>query len=171
MECSARDIWNAATACQEVVCPENDQVMLVESAPNHWENSRLRYNPESRVATPAQRAELVRRDGYRCKTPGCPHHLFLEVHHIKFYAEHGQTVPDNLVCLCSKCHRNVHEGHLRIQGQAPHHLTFRDASGRDLQRQSQLQLAEGLDFFVGWQGEEHDSFQVQAMSSGRGMTI
>jgi len=164
VECSARDIWEAATACQEGVCPENDQVMLVESAPAHWENPRLRYNPDSRLATPAQRAELVRRDGYRCKTPGCPHHLFLEVHHIKFYAEQGQTVPDNLVCLCSKCHRHVHEGHLRIQGQAPHNLTFRDASGRDLQRQSQLQLAEWLDFFVGWRGEETDSFQIQAMS-------
>jgi hypothetical protein len=53
---------------------------------------------------------------------------------------------------------------LRIQGQAPHNLTFRDASGRDLQRQSELQLAEWIDFFVGWRGEETDSFQ--AMSSG-----
>jgi len=78
--------------------------------------------------------------------PGCAHHLILEVHHIQFYARHGQTVPDNLVCLGSKRHRNGHEGHLPIQGQAPHNLTFRDASGRDRQRQSQLHLAEWLDF-------------------------
>jgi hypothetical protein len=86
VECSARNIWNAATACQEVPCPNNDQLHLVEPAPAHWENPRLRYNPESRLATSAQRAQLIRRDDYRCKTPGCPHHLFLQVHHIKFYA-------------------------------------------------------------------------------------
>jgi hypothetical protein len=165
LECSARDIWQAATACEESACPGNEAVHLVEPAPAHWENARLRFNPQARGVTPAQRAELVRRDGYRCKTPGCPHYLFLEVHHIKFYAEQGRTVPDNLVCLCSKCHRHVHEGHLRIEGQAPHQLTFRDASGRDLNRQSQLQMAEWLDFFVGWRGEESDSHQGRVLGA------
>jgi hypothetical protein len=37
-----------------------------------------------------------------------------------------------------------------------------------LQRQSQLQLAEWLDFFVGWRGEENDSFQIQAMLAPAG---
>jgi hypothetical protein len=164
VECSARNIWEAATACQQSPCPGNETVSLPEAARAHWENPRLRFNPEARGVTPAQRAELVRRDGYRCKTPGCPHHLFLEVHHIKFYAEQGRTVPDNLVCLCWKCHRHVHQGHLRIEGQAPHHLTFRDAQGRNLNQQSQLQLAEWLDFFVGWRGQEQDSHQCRAMA-------
>jgi len=171
VECSARNIWTAATACQEEPCPNNNHINLVQPAPAHWETPRLRYNPESRLATSAQRAQLIRRDGYRCKTPGCPHHLFLQVHHIKFYAHQGQTVPDNLLCLCSKCHRNVHQGHLHIQGHAPHNLTFHDSHGRDLQRQSQLQLAEWLDFFVGWQGQETDSHQIRAMTSDKCMTI
>jgi len=153
------DLWLAATASHEVDCPGNSSVQLVRPARAHWENPRLEFNPESRKTTPAQRAELLRRDGYRCRVPGCCNHLFLEVHHVKFYCEGGKTVPENLVLLCGKCHKNVHEGHLRIEGVAPQGLRFLDRGGRDLGWQTQLELAQWLDFFVGWKGGEADSHQ------------
>jgi hypothetical protein len=53
VECSARNIWQAATACEESPCPGNEAVALVEAAPAHWENTRLRFNPEARGVTPA----------------------------------------------------------------------------------------------------------------------
>jgi hypothetical protein len=34
--------------------------------------ARLRFNPDARVPTKAQRKALLRRDRYRCRTPGCP---------------------------------------------------------------------------------------------------
>jgi len=75
---------------------------------------------------------LLRRDGYGCKTPGCENRVWLHVHHIAFYCGGGVTIPSNLVVLCSRCHKNVHEGWLRISGTAPGGLAFRDAQGRSL---------------------------------------
>lgn len=75
-----------------------------------------RFNPEARYTTPAQTRELQRRDGYRCSTPGCPHHLYLQTHHIHYYSHGGKTVPVNLETLCSASHRNVHEGWLGNAG-------------------------------------------------------
>jgi len=153
------ELWLAATASQEVECPGNRSLQLVRPASAHWQNPRLEFNPEARQTTRAQRVELLRRDGYRCRVPGCCNHLFLEVHHIKFYCDGGKTVPENLVLLCGSCHKNVHEGHLRIEGMAPDRLRFVDREGRDLAWQSRLELAQWLDFFVGWRGEAEDSHQ------------
>lgn len=165
LECSARNMWTLATACLENACPGNPDIQLVRPAAAHWENTRLHFNPDSRLPTPAQKAELLRRDGYRCKTPGCPHHLFLQAHHVTFYSDQGKSVPENLVILCSACHKNVHEGRLRVIGQAPHNLRFLDATGRDLAVQHTLYLAHWLDFFIGWQGEEKDS-HLDRMTEG-----
>ena len=40
------------------------------------------------------------------------------------------TIGDNLITLCTKCHKNVHHGHLKITGTAPH---FCCLSSEDLQ--------------------------------------
>jgi hypothetical protein len=117
-----------------------------------------RFNPEARHTTPAQTRELQRRDGYRCSTPGCPHHLYLEVHHIRYYSHGGETVPQNLTILCSACHRNVHEGRLRIEG-TPGQLLFLDGQGRNLQRQWRLDVADWLDMWIGWTGGEFDCYR------------
>ncbi|MBT9584942.1 HNH endonuclease [bacterium] len=117
-----------------------------------------RFNPEARHTTPAQTRELQRRDGYRCSTPGCPHHLYLEVHHIRYYSHGGETVPQNLTILCSACHRNVHEGRLRIEG-TPGQVVFLDGQGRNLQRQWRLDVADWLDMWIGWTGGEFDCYR------------
>ncbi|MGE4202658.1 MAG: hypothetical protein AB7J86_18550 [Vulcanimicrobiota bacterium] len=36
------------------------------------------------------------------------------------------TVLANWIFLCTRCHRNVHDGFLFIEGTAPDGLTFRD---------------------------------------------
>ncbi|MBN9420647.1 MAG: HNH endonuclease, partial [Candidatus Eremiobacteraeota bacterium] len=76
-------------------------------------------NPKSRVPTKVQRGKILRRDGYCCSVPGCPNRLWLEVHHILFYADGGLTRPENLITICSRCHTNVHEGRLVLRGEAP----------------------------------------------------
>ena len=53
----------AATECRLTANPGQSDLSLV---------SRVRFNPQARTVTPAQRKLLLRRDGYRCCTPGCP---------------------------------------------------------------------------------------------------
>ena len=134
----------AALAAQETACPGNSSLQLVAPAAPHWSNDRLKFNAESRLATPAQRREILRRDGYRCSTPDCPNILWLQVHHIAFHSRGGATVPGNLCCLCSKCHAQVHRGQLHIAGQAPGELEWRDGAGRFLKRFVPLEPVDWL---------------------------
>jgi hypothetical protein len=49
------------------------------------------------------------RDG-GCRFPGCSHRRFVDAHHIEHWADGGETSIDNLVLLCRRHHRLVHEG-------------------------------------------------------------
>jgi len=122
----------AAVAAEETPCPDEPELQVVSATVPAWENPKLSFNPESRLATPAQRSQILRRDGYRCSTPGCNHTLWLHVHHLSFYCQGGATVPDNLLVLCSACHRNLHRGHLAVRGQVSQGLDWRDSRLRVL---------------------------------------
>jgi hypothetical protein len=60
------------------------------------------------VPTPLRRA-LRARDG-TCRFPGCERRRYVHAHHIRHWAHGGPTDLDNLVLLCSRHHRLVHEG-------------------------------------------------------------
>ena len=81
----AADIWN----------PTDPSIGL-----DSWRNDRLRFNAKNRLPTRAQKKELLRRDGWCCSTPGCSHKIWLHLHHLKSYAEGGETVAENLCSLC-----------------------------------------------------------------------
>ena len=108
-----------------------EQDGLVAKADPHWANERLRWAGDQPI-TPAQRAEVLRRDGYSCQCPGCENRLWLEVHHVVFYCRGGATVPDNLIVVCWSCHRRIHQGWLRVSGQAPDGLAWTDRYGNEL---------------------------------------
>ena len=57
----------------------------------------------------ATRKAALARDG-GCTFPGCHGHDGVQVHHIKFWSRNGNTDLANLVCLCWRHHRLVHEG-------------------------------------------------------------
>lgn len=144
-------------------------------------------NPKSRVPTKAQRRKILRRDGYCCAVPGCPNTLWLEVHHIIFYADGGLTKPDNLITICGKCHKNVHEGRLFIQGNAgprrrgpqfgldqtkevrrtsnPRGALFLDRFGRDIRQERTLDVAFWTDIWCGWRGAGEDTRYIRARES------
>src|SRR5262249_53638367 len=46
---------------------------------------------------------LERRDGGRCRFPGCDHRRWLQGHHITWWSRDGRTDLDNLVMICSLC--------------------------------------------------------------------
>ena len=78
---------------------------------------------------PARRRAVERRDGGRCRVPGCRHAIFVDVHHLNLRSEGGTEELDNLLTLCAAHHRALHRGRLRIEGTPSQGLTFRHADG------------------------------------------
>jgi hypothetical protein len=61
------------------------------------------------MAQPALGRALRARDG-GCRYPGCDRTRFTDGHHVKHWADGGETKHSNLVTLCGFHHRLVHEG-------------------------------------------------------------
>jgi hypothetical protein len=84
------------------------------------------------VSTPLRRALYSRDRG--CSFPGCERKRYLDAHHLKHWAEGGDTSLDNLTLLCTHHHRCLHEGNFRIQRHADGVLRFQRADGRTIPR-------------------------------------
>ncbi len=67
----------------------------------------------TRTATPAQRRALLARDR-GCAFPGCGHTLHLIAHHVRHWEHGGGTDIDNLVLLCRRHHKLLHDGEYTI---------------------------------------------------------
>ncbi|HEY3500802.1 MAG TPA: HNH endonuclease signature motif containing protein, partial [Polyangiaceae bacterium] len=78
---------------------------------------------------PSTRRQILRRDGGRCRVPGCRHAVFVDVHHIQLRAEGGRHDSENLVTLCGAHHLAVHRGELIVEGAASGALAFRHSDG------------------------------------------
>jgi hypothetical protein len=61
-----------------------------------------------------------RRDGGRCRVPGCRSARGLELHHLIHRADGGSHDAANLILACSACHQAHHAGALTISGTADH---------------------------------------------------
>ena len=87
------------------------------------DGTELDAAPHRRLPGPAMRRALLARDRH-CRFPGCDRHSRLRAHHITWWSKGGPTVMDNLLLLCPKHHRAVHDGHWTLTGTANEH-TFR----------------------------------------------
>jgi len=58
---------------------------------------------------PRVRREVLARDRHQCRRKGCNHSRFLEIHHLTPRTEGGTNDPENLVTLCTACHKLLHE--------------------------------------------------------------
>ncbi|HEY3500645.1 MAG TPA: HNH endonuclease signature motif containing protein, partial [Polyangiaceae bacterium] len=90
---------------------------------------RPRATRTTQTIPPSIRRKVVRRDGGRCRVPGCRHAVFVDAHHIHPRAEGRGHHPANLVTLCAAHHRAVHRGELIIEGAASETLSFRHSDG------------------------------------------
>ena len=77
------------------------------------DGSVLDVGRKTRTVPPAIRRALDHRDG-GCRFPGCGLR-FCDAHHIKHWADGGETRLDNLVLLCRRHHRAVHEEGFRVE--------------------------------------------------------
>ncbi len=80
------------------------------------------------VTTVLKRALLSRDRG--CSFPGCHHKKFVDAHHIRHWAEGGDTSLDNLMLLCTYHHRLLHEGGYAIKRDQDGEVYFERRDGR-----------------------------------------
>jgi Domain of unknown function (DUF222)/HNH endonuclease len=83
---------------------------------------------KTRTIPPALRRALLYRDR-SCRFPGC-HGRFCQAHHICHWAHGGPTTLSNLVLLCRRHHRAVHEEGYRVSRMSDGELRFRGPDGR-----------------------------------------
>ncbi|WP_219420324.1 HNH endonuclease signature motif containing protein [Pseudonocardia nigra] len=98
------------TTAERLACDARVQLLLDDR-----ENNRLYLGRSRRLATPAQIAALVARDGARCQFPGCTHTRHLHAHHVRPWWRGGPTDIDNLILICGFHHRVIHDHHYRIR--------------------------------------------------------
>jgi hypothetical protein len=91
----------------------------------------LSVGRKTRSVPPSLRRALRARDG-RCRFPGCENRRFVDAHHIEHWARGGDTAIDNLVLLCRRHHRLVHEGGYSVEVLSDGELEFRYPWGRPL---------------------------------------
>jgi hypothetical protein len=91
----------------------------------------LSIGRKSRSIPPAINRALRARD-QGCRFPGCTNTQFIDGHHIRHWADGGETSMENLVQLCRKHHRLVHESGFGCERQADGKLVFKDQHGKIL---------------------------------------
>jgi len=97
----------------------------------------LSIGRRSRSIPPPMRRALRARDK-GCRFPGCTHTRFVDGHHIKHWADGGDTSLDNLVLLCRHHHHLVHEGGFACSKDENGGVVFKD------QREQPLDQSPGL---------------------------
>lgn len=56
---------------------------------------------------------VLERDLWSCRS--CNARESIEIHHVQFRSRGGSHHPDNLITLCSSCHRKIHDGKLVVR--------------------------------------------------------
>lgn len=116
----------SAGVARRLAC-DADITFSVERA----DGSILDQGRARRDPTTAQRIEIARRDK-GCRFPGCCFADFTHVHHVTHWVKGGQTNQDNLITLCGRHHRAVHELGWKMKGSADDVMTFRSPHGREM---------------------------------------
>ena len=93
--------------------------------PQRW---RSRALTSGRCASYAQQRALRKRADH-CQYPGCTATRELEAHHVLAVDRGGKTELDNLILLCPRHHKLIHDRHIRTSGNAEHPV-FSDEAGR-----------------------------------------
>ena len=116
-----------AEVVRRLACDANVDLSVEDRDGSIMDQGRARRDP-----TVPQRIEIEQRDK-GCRFPGCNYTEFTNVHHIEHWADGGLTNLDNLVTLCGRHHRAVHELGWAVSGNADAVLSFMSPHGRSMQ--------------------------------------
>jgi 5-methylcytosine-specific restriction endonuclease McrA len=115
------------------VSAETSRRLACDASVVHWlENHKgepLSIGRKSRSIPPSIRRALQRRD-HGCRFPGCTCVHYVDAHHIKHWADGGETSMENLALLCRKHHRFVHEEGFGVHPKADGRIYFTDSKGK-----------------------------------------
>ncbi|HVS14102.1 MAG TPA: DUF222 domain-containing protein [Thermoanaerobaculia bacterium] len=158
----------SAETCRRLACDAS--LVRMTDGP---EGETLSVGRKTRTIPPAIRRALERRDG-GCRFPGCGSR-WCDAHHVEHWADGGETRLENLVLLCKRHHRAVHEEGFTVDLRQDGEARFRRPDGRllpvspcppPLPREPVRALrgtnrAAGIDIgpetgLSGWQGERFD---------------
>ena len=107
------------------LCCDGDAVVIVENE----DGEPLSVGRKTRTVPIAIKRALRARDK-GCSFPGCHHKRFVDAHHIQHWSAGGETSLNNLMLLCSRHHRLVHEGGFRIERDFQDRWFFKRPDGR-----------------------------------------
>ena len=97
------------TAVQRFACDCSVTRVLLDQ-----DSAVIDMGRSKRVISPTLRSALKVRDGH-CQWPGCEREASrCDGHHLVHWAEGGETNLDNLVLMCKRHHRMVHEGEWQL---------------------------------------------------------
>jgi hypothetical protein len=113
----------AAETARRLSC-DASVVHLLENA----DGEPLNVGRKTRTISAPLRRLLTARDK-GCRFPGCANARYVDAHHIKHWANGGETKPSNLLSLCRFHHRAVHEGGVTIERLDDGALRFVNAKG------------------------------------------
>jgi hypothetical protein len=105
------------------------------------DGSVLDVGRRTRVVPPAVRRALAHRDR-GCRFPGCGLRL-CDAHHVEHWADGGATKLDNLVQLCRRHHRAVHEEGFTVELLEGGAARFRRPDGRPIEEAPALPAIAG----------------------------
>jgi hypothetical protein len=88
----------------------------------------LVHSRVERCASYPQLRALLKRSGH-CQYPGCTAARELEAHHVIPFERGGATELDNLILLCPRHHKFLHDHHIHTSGHGDQPV-FADESGR-----------------------------------------
>ena len=93
----------------------------------------LNIGRRSRIVPPHISRALATRDHQQCRFPGCNCTLYIDAHHLRHWANGGETKLYNLVTLCRFHHRALHQGEFTISpGDDSDDFIFRDVFGNEI---------------------------------------
>ena len=129
----------APDTARRIACDSSLLKITEDSAGNPLDIGR-----KSRAIPPAMQRALRSRD-QGCRFPGCTQHRFVDAHHIRHWANGGETSLDNLVLLCRLHHRLVHEGGFGVERIDDGAIRFTQPGGQVITGHPKLPGARAID--------------------------
>jgi hypothetical protein len=116
------------------IAPETAQRIVCDASvrrAREREGVILDHGRRKRTVPPTLRRALRLRDR-GCRYPGCTNRLFTDAHHVQHWTDGGETKLENLLLLCRRHHRLLHEGGHSVEPLPDGGFQFRDQWGNPI---------------------------------------